>query len=216
MDVNKKTHARDSRDMWWFFLAWFRESSKWYLAPCVRMLHWHRLFSWFAFPKPDLRKLKNPTTNFHPWKWTAGSPKNHPIEKEHHLNEASFFVWFKMWIFQGETDLSGTHGQVAKWHLQNHGRADDIFPWNHDFTQHGGAMNRGIRCNSEWKVDMCNHAVTTWKVHRWSDFLMICFDWVMSATHDVVNLQVRLAVSLISHRIHEIAIFTSIAYTGLY
>lgn len=138
------------------------------------------------------------------------------FEKEHHLNEASFFVWFKMWIFQGETDLSGTHGQVAKWHLQNHGRADDIFPWNHDFTQHGGAMNRGIRCNSEWKVDMCNHAVTTWKVHRWSDFLMICFDWVMSATHDVVNLQVRLAVSLISHRIHEIAIFTSIAYTGLY
>ena len=46
-------------------------------------------------------------TNTTPWKLRAGSPKNNPIEKEHHLNQTLIFG-FNMLIFGGV--LGGENG----------------------------------------------------------------------------------------------------------
>ena len=44
-------------------------------------------FAGFFFP---VFILEDESAHHHPGKVTAGSPKNHPIEKEHHLPSTSF------------------------------------------------------------------------------------------------------------------------------
>ena len=153
LDVNKK-EVHCCTWFTWYVMVFpcmiLGSSSKWYLAPCVRMVHCHRLFSWFASPKPDLRKLFQSNDNFHPWKWTAGWPENHPIEKENHPNETSFFlvqhVNFPGWNWsEWYPRPSGQVASAESWTSRRH---FPLKPWFH--TTLGEQWTEGL-CKSEWK-----------------------------------------------------------------
>ena len=69
------------------------QSSKW-LGPDPPGSTTKPMISWVGiFKRPrgkDFSDTKN-SSSIHPWTLTAGSPKDHPIEKVNHLNQTSIF-----------------------------------------------------------------------------------------------------------------------------